>query len=144
MLACHCGFLSFAVQVVAEERGFDVFAELAGGFVSPKRNQADAVALVSLPLAMEPRSGNDEVGVLRIVFFGMAKDLPRSPGIFLIPESGDIQIGHGRRVKLAHPGFLFPEFVVVGMFDAGIPVRNRAVKIFCVDIGERPRSRYHW
>ena len=41
-------------------------------------------------------------------------------------------------MKLAHPRFLLPEVVVVGMVDAGVPVRNRAVQIFRVDVRERP------
>ena len=93
------------------------------GFVSRKRNDADAVALGSLPFAMEPRPGNDEIGVIGIVFGGVAKDLPRTPGIFLIPKSGDIQIGHGGSVKLTDPSFFFPEVIVVGMCD-GVEFQN--------------------
>ena len=120
------------MQVVAEKGRFDILAEFAGGLVSAKRDEADGVSFGALPLSVKPRTGDDKIGVLRVVLFRMTKDLPRSPRIFLIPKSGNIQIGHGRGVKLAHPCFLLPEFVVVGMFDAGIPVRDRAMKILGV------------
>ncbi len=64
---------------------------------------------------MEPWPCNDEVGAIGIVFGGMAENLPGAPGIFLIPKAGDVEIGNGRGVKLADPGFFFPEFIVVGM-----------------------------
>ena len=125
------------MQVIAEEWSLDVLAELARGFVSGERDDADAVALGAPPLSVIPRPGDDEVGVLRIVLLRVAENLPRTPGIFLVPESGNIEIGNGGGVKLAHPGFFFPEVVVVGMVDARIPVRNRSVKVLRVDVGER-------
>ena len=93
--------------------------------------------LAALPFAVIPRAGNHKVRVLRIVLFSVAENLPRSPRVFLIPESCDIQIGDGRRMKLADPGFFFPEVIVVGMLDTRIPVRDRAVQIFRVDVRER-------
>src|SRR5579863_2203024 len=112
------GLAALVVQVKAEEGGLDVFAKLAGSFVASKRNESDAVALWSLPFAVEPGAGDHEICVLRIVFFGVAENLPRSPRILLIPESCDIQVRHGGSVKLADPGFLLPELVVVRMVDA--------------------------
>src|ERR1041385_7191634 len=86
--------VSVAVQIVAEERRFDIFAELARGLVPSKRNYSNALTLGALPFPVVPRTGHDEIGMLRIAFLGMLEDLPRPPGIFLIPESRNIQIGH--------------------------------------------------
>ena len=97
--------------------------------------------LGALPLAVKPRTSHDEIGVLRIALLGVTENLPRSPGIFLIPESRNIQVGNGRGMKLADPGFFFPELIVVGMLHGGIPVRNRAVQIFRVDVRERTEIR---
>src|SRR5260370_31535132 len=83
---------AFSVQVKTEKRSLDIFAELARRFVSRKRDQPDAVRLRRLPLAVEPRTGNHEIRVLGIVLFRMAKNLPRPPGIFLIPESRHVQV----------------------------------------------------
>ncbi len=125
------------MQVIAEEWRFDVLAEFARGLVSAERNDADAVTFGTLPLAVEPRTRHHEIRVLRIVLFRVTENLPRAPRIFLIPESRDVQIRHGRGVKLVDPRFFLPEFVVVRMIDARIPVRNRAVQIFRVDVRER-------
>ena len=84
--------LAFSVQVISEKRGFDVFAELARRFMSSERNQADPLPFRPLPLAMKPWTGNDEIGVIRVMLFGVAENLPGSPRIFLIPESRDVQI----------------------------------------------------
>src|SRR2546422_11493405 len=84
--------LALAVQVTPEQRRFDVFAERPRGFMPRKRNQADAIALRCLPLPVKPRTGHDKIRVLGIVLFCVAENLPRSPGIFLIPESRDVQI----------------------------------------------------
>src|SRR3954463_4228791 len=126
--------LPFAVKIVPEERGLNILAELAGRLMSSEWDESDAVALRSLPFSVEPRSGYHEVRVLRIVFFCMPKNLPGSPRIFLIPETGNVKVRHRRGMKLIHPCFLLPEFVVVGMIHAGIPVRNRAMQIFGIDI----------
>src|SRR5208283_1494397 len=112
-----CRLLALPVQVIAEKWRLDILAKLTRCLVSAERNDADAVTLFTLPLAVIPRAGNDEIRVLRVVFFGMTENLPRAPGIFLIPESGDIEIRHSRGVKLVHPGFLLPELVVIGMVD---------------------------
>ena len=67
----------------------------------------------------------------------VAEDLPRSPGIFLIPEAGDVQVGHGGAVQLVDPGFFLPEVVVVRVLHDVVPVGNGAVQILGVDVGER-------
>src|SRR5215470_8400925 len=84
------GFFTFAVQVVAEKRRFDIFAKFTRRFVSAERNDADGVALRGLPFAVIPRTGDNEVGPVGVVFSGVAENLPRSPRIFLIPETGNI------------------------------------------------------
>src|ERR1039458_3358428 len=45
----------------AKERRLDILAEFAGRLVSSERNDADLISLRSLPFAMEPGTGNDEV-----------------------------------------------------------------------------------
>src|SRR2546426_12069368 len=87
------------MQVVAEERSLDRFAELAGCLVATERDQPDAVSLGSVPLTVIPRAGDHEVRVVGVVLRGVAKDLPRSPGVFLIPESRDVQVRDGRSVR---------------------------------------------
>ena len=128
---------AFAVQVVAEKRRFDVLAEFRGCVVAREWNLADAIGFVGLPLAVEPRSGNDEVSAIGIMFGGMPENLPGPPGVFLIPEPGDIEIRHRGCVKLAHPRLLLPEIVIVGMIDGRIPVWNLPVQIFVVEIRKR-------
>src|SRR5579872_7192840 len=130
-------FLASSVQIIAKEWRFDILPEFARGFVSAKWDQANAIAFRRLPFSVEPRSGDDEIGMLRVVFFGVAKNLPGSPRVFLIPESGDVQIRYGRRMQLANPCFLLPKIIVIWMVDAGIPVRNGAMQIFRIDVGER-------
>src|SRR5579872_2975115 len=87
--------LARTMQVITEEWRFDILAELARGLVSAKRDQADAFAFGRLPFSVKPGTSDDEIRVLRIILFGVAKNLPRSPRVFLIPESGDVQIRHG-------------------------------------------------
>src|ERR1700730_192897 len=84
--------LPLPVQIVAKKRSLHVFAELAGGLVSSKRNDADAVALRALPFAVKPRPRNNEIGVVRVMLFGMMENLPGTPRIFLVPKTGDIQV----------------------------------------------------
>src|SRR5205807_10298510 len=86
---------AFAVEVMAEKRRLDIFAELTRCFMPRERNQADAVRFWRLPLTVKPRTGNHEIRVVGILFFRVAKNLPRSPGVFLIPESGHVQVGNG-------------------------------------------------
>ncbi len=88
------------------------------------------------PSAVEPGTGDHEVGVLRIVLLRVTEDLPGTPGIFLIPEAGYIQVGHGGTVELVDPGFFFPELVVVRMAHHVVPVGQRSVEIFVIEIGE--------
>ena len=78
------------MQVVAKKRSQNVFAKFAGGLMASKGNEPDAVALAARPLSVKPRPGHHKVRVVGIILFGMAKNLPRSPRIFLIPESGNI------------------------------------------------------
>src|SRR5258708_33910860 len=100
-----CGLVALSVQIVAEKWSQNIFAGFAGRFVSTERDEPDAVSLAACPFSVEPRARHHEVPVLRIVFFSGAKDLPWSPRIFLIPESGNIQVRHRRGVKLADPCF---------------------------------------
>ncbi len=89
---------------------------------------------------MKPRAGYHEIGVLWIIFPGVTKNLPRTPRVFLIPETGDVQIGHGGGVQLVDPSLLLPEFVIVGMIDGRIPVWNRPVQIFRIDVRQRTHA----
>src|ERR1041385_4727309 len=102
---------------------------------------AVAFSLRRPPLAVVPRTGDHEVRVLRVVLLGVAEDLPRSPGIFLVPEARDVQVRHRRRVQLADPRLLLPEVVVVRMSDDVIPIRNRAVEVPGVDVRERTEGQ---
>src|ERR1700688_3819924 len=85
-------FFSHAVQIVAEKSGFDIFAKLAGRFVSPKRNDADCIALGRLPFPVKPWPRHNKVGVVRIVLCRMSENLPWPPGIFLIQEAGYVEV----------------------------------------------------
>src|SRR5258708_6105967 len=93
-------FFTFAVKIVAEERRLNILSEFAACFVASKRDDADRFALSAVPLAMEPGPGNNEVRVIGIVFSCVPENLPGSPGIFLIPETGDVQVRHSRGVQL--------------------------------------------
>src|SRR6516225_4822588 len=120
-------FLAGPVQVITEEGRLDVLAELARGFMPTKGDQANAVGRGSPPLPVEPRARHHEIGMLRIVLFGVTEDLPRSPGVFLVPESGHIQVGHGGSMQLADPGLFFPEAIVVRMLRGRVPEWDRPV-----------------
>ena len=85
-----CRFVAFAVKVIAEECRLDLLAEFTRGLMTPEGDDADRISLGTLPLAVIPRSGDDEIVVIGIVLFGVAKNLPRSPGILLIPESSNV------------------------------------------------------
>src|SRR5579863_10143105 len=101
-----------AMQVISEKRSLDVLAKFAPAVVISKRNNSDALSARALPFAVIPRSCHDEICVSGIVFFRVIKNLPRSPRIFLIPESRHIQIRNRRGVKLTDPSFALPEIVV--------------------------------
>src|SRR5215468_9844211 len=88
-------FLAGPVQVIAEKRSFDFLPELTGGFVPTERNNADGFALGRLPLTVEPGAGDYEVAAIRIVLRGMAENLPWPPRVFLVPETGNIEVGDG-------------------------------------------------
>ena len=94
------------------------------------------------PSSVKPGPGDHEVGVLRIVLLRVTEYLPRPPGIFLVPEAGYIQVGHGGTVELVDPGFFLPELVVVRMAHHVVPVRQRSVEIFVIQIGEGPAFKY--
>src|SRR6266446_10525689 len=83
---------AFSVQVITEKRRLDIFAELTRRFMSRKRNQPDTVRLWRLPLAVKPRTCNHEIRMLGIVLLRVAENLPRPPGIFLIPKSRHVQV----------------------------------------------------
>src|SRR5262245_34030507 len=70
------GLLTPAVQKITEERGFDVGTKLAGCLVSSERNNADAITLGAAPFAVKPGARHHEINVIRIMFFGVAEDLP--------------------------------------------------------------------
>ena len=112
------------MQIMAEERSLEVLSELARGFMPAKRNQPDAVALRALPLAVIPGTGHDEVRVVGVLLFRMAENLPRPPGVFLIPKAGHIQVRNRGGMELPDPGFFFPEVVVVRVLDRRVPERN--------------------
>src|ERR1700757_480792 len=116
------------MQVIAKERRLDILAELTCRLVASERNDSDALPLRRPPLSVEPRPRDDKVRALWIVLLGVAENLPWSPRVFLVPKSRHVQIRHGGSVKLVDPGFLLPEFVVIRMFDRGVPVRNGPVK----------------
>src|SRR5215813_5494476 len=88
-------FFAGAVQIIAEERSFDFLAELTGGFVATERNNANGFALGRLPLTVKPGAGDHEVGAIRIVLRGMPENLPWPPRVFLVPETGNIEVGDG-------------------------------------------------
>src|SRR5713226_5423131 len=84
--------LSIAVQVITEKWRLNIFAELPCRFMSCKRNQSNVVRLRRLPLPVKPRTGHNKIGVLGVVLLRVAENLPRSPGIFLIPEPRNVQV----------------------------------------------------
>ena len=125
------------VQPVAEPRCFNLFPELRCRVVPTERNLADRVGLRGVPLTVEPRTRDDEVEVIRVAQLRPAVDFPRAPRIFLIPETGHVQVRDERAVHLIHPCLVLPELVVVGVLDDGVPVRDRAVEVLGVDVRER-------
>ncbi len=132
------GLGAFVVEIVAEEGGLNILAKFERRFVAAEGNDADAVSDGRLPFAVVPGACDHKVGAVGIVLLRVAKNLPWAPGVFLIPEAGDVQIGNGRAVQLVHPCFLFPEIVVVRVRHDVVPVGNRTVEIVRIRIRERP------
>ena len=79
----------FAIEV-AEERGLDILPELEGGFVAAEGDGPDSVSDGHGPAPVKPWPSDHEVGVLRIVLLRVTEYLPGAPGIFLIPETGNV------------------------------------------------------
>src|SRR5262249_28147360 len=104
-------FFALAVQPKAEEGRFDLFAELRGSIVSAEPDQPEALRLGCVPLSVEPGSGNDEVSAVRIFLRGAPEDLPRTPGVLLIEEAGDVQVGYRGGLELHLPRLLLPKGV---------------------------------
>src|SRR5207247_9945770 len=97
--------------------------------MTAERDQPDAVSLGGVPLTVIPRAGDHEVRVVGVVLRGVAKDLPRSPRVFLIPESRDLQVRDRRSVQLADPRFLLPETVAIRLGDDLGPDRARPLPV---------------
>ena len=131
------GLLPLPMEIVAEERSLDGLAELAGRLMPAERDQPDAVCLRRLPLAVKPGPCHHEVGVVRVVFLRMVKDLPRPPRILLIPEARDVEVRDRRGVELPDPGLLAPEVVVVRVGDDVVPVGNGPVEVPGIDVRDR-------
>src|SRR4029077_2887087 len=85
-------FFSHAMQVITKKSSFDVLAKFACRFMSCEGNDADRVALGRLPLPVKPRTRDNGVRVVGIVLRGVPENLPRAPGIFLVPESSYVQV----------------------------------------------------
>ena len=85
------GLVAFAVEIVAEEGGLNVAAKFERRLVAAEGNDADAISDGRLPFAVVPGAGDHDSCVVGIVLFRVAKDLPRAPGVFLIPEAGDVR-----------------------------------------------------
>src|ERR1700722_4456303 len=130
-------FLPLPVQKVTEERRLDVLAELQGSFMSAQGNAPDSVAFhLPLPGAMRPGARDHEIIAMRAALIRLAKDLPRPPRVFLIPEPGNVQYRNFRTPKLASPGVFFPIRIVIRMTDNIVPERQRAVQILRIDVRE--------
>src|ERR1700730_10260665 len=84
------GLCAYAVQIVAEEWRLNTFAKFARGFMSAERNDADGIAFGGLPFAVEPWARDNDIRVIGIVLLGFMKNLPRTPRVLLIPESGNV------------------------------------------------------
>src|SRR5439155_4544613 len=90
--------LPIAMQKMAEEKHLDIVAEFSRRVMPAVAVASDALRRRPLPLAMEPGARDQVIVVVRIAFGRVLEDLPRSPRILLIPESGDIEIRDGRAV----------------------------------------------
>src|SRR5262245_4314699 len=77
------------VEVMPEECRSDR-AELNRCFVASERDDANTVPLIVAPFTVIPRTGDHETRVVGIAQPSTSKDLPGSPGIFLVPETGDV------------------------------------------------------
>ena len=97
------------------------------------------VPLIFEPYApiMKPRPGHHQVRVIGIALAGLTKDLPRSPRIFLVPESGDIEQWNRRPLDLCVPRLALVERIVVRMGDDRVPRRNGIMEVFRVDVRQR-------
>src|SRR6185503_13935632 len=113
------------------------FLKLARGVVPAERNQPNRLRLRRVPLTVKPWAADDVVETVRVAQFGAAIDLPRAPRIFLIPETGHIQVGDERALELVDPGFVLPERIVVRVRDDGVPLRDGALQLAGVVVRQR-------
>ena len=79
---------------------------------------------------------DDEVRVVGVVLLGLVEDRPRTPRVFLIPETGDVQVRDRRTLDLRVPRLALVECVVVRVLDRLVPGRNRIVEVLRVDVRE--------
>ena len=86
-----------------------------------ERHDPYPIPVWCLPLTVKPRSGHHQVGMIWVVLRGMAENLPRAPGVFLVPESGHVQVGHGGLVQLIDPCFFLPVLVIVWVLHGVVP-----------------------
>ena len=126
-----------AVQVVAEEGCLDLLTKLARRGVAAEWDLTDAVADRLVPRAVIPWAGDHQVRVLGIVLGRLAVDLPRAPRIFLIPEAGDVEVGHRGARDLRVPRLALVVRIVVRMRDDGVPRGNLSVQVLRVDVRHR-------
>src|SRR6516162_5138327 len=96
------------MQVIPKKRRLQILTKLLRRVVPSIWNQPDTLGLFGLPLPVKPWACHHEVCVIRIVLFRMSENLPRTPRIFLVPESRHVQIRHRRGMQLSHPSLTMP------------------------------------
>src|SRR5438309_356336 len=119
--------LSRAVQVITKKRRKYLRAEFHTRVMPAERNDSQLIALAT-PAAVKPRTGHHQVGVIRIMFHCVAENLPRSPRIFLVPETCHVKVRNRGRMQLVDPRFFLPEIVIVRMLHGVIPEGERPMQ----------------
>ena len=129
--------LVLVLEVVGEQRGHDLLAELAGRGAA-ERDRPQAVAVAPHPAAVVPRADDQGVQAVAVLLLEGLVDPERAVEILLVPPAGDVQRRHAGAAQTRGDGLLAPEAVVVGVLDEVVPGRHLAVEVAGVDVRQRP------
>src|SRR5579863_9652189 len=101
-LCTPLGLGPLAVQPVSKERRQDFLPEFTCSFVT-QRPRPELVLHRPPPAAVAPRARDHQIGVIGVAFGGVSEYFPRSPGVFLVPETRHVEIRNRRAMEGVDP-----------------------------------------
>ena len=121
------------MQPIAKERRLDLRFELVAAAARQRDRAVCEPVALALPAAVVPRSRHHLRQVLRVVARLRLVDSPRTPGVFLIPEAGDVQRRHVRPAQHVRPALTGIECVVIGMIEQRRERRRLPLQVIAID-----------